>query len=494
MIFRAIARFCLLALLLSTALLAQKRALLSTAPSAQAKRQVRALDESSCPNQGGILNSISVPVNQPLTLYVYISEPSDVDENFDVSSLNNSVANAGDATEGFSATVTIPAGEQYSNAFTVIGNKVGQTFIQLASESGDYSTSETPIGPWTMNHNGQFFVDANPPAKSCLIDGTAEFSTNTNVLSTCGAAVAGVETDGVTQLLLRAAAGIPGTACFAISSSDSSDYQGSIQDFIKTTEGPASDGADYAFTYYTPPAYFGNSSDSRSVDMTFTFTPSEGNGNTTTLTGSLTVVRPPVLLLHGIWSGANTWIPAFKRNNAFYTTYPADYGSKSGDHFSVNEPMLQGWVKTTLNQFRGMGSGYAGTQVDVIAHSMGGILTRMYADSDQFQRPDNFYSGDIRRLVTLDTPHKGSSFANLAVSLHQALPFQTYWTVKAIGDITQGAVCDLAENSPALKSDLPETDLPAVAVTGTGGPIGQYIIGLEQISHTMCAFPTANSV
>ena len=40
-------------------------------------------------------------------------------------------------------------------------------------------------------------------------------------------------------------------------------------------------------------------------------------------------------------------------------------------------------------------------KVDIVAHSMGGLVVRAYAES-------NYYGGDIDQLVFLGTPHRGS--------------------------------------------------------------------------------------
>src|ERR1043165_8926263 len=108
-------------------------------------------------------------------------------------------------------------------------------------------------------------------------------------------------------------------------------------------------------------------------------------------------------------------------------------------------------------------------------HSMGGLLTRLYVESASFKRPDNLNSGDIHRLTTLDTPHFGSNFANLLVGLHRANSTKTESVVSSITDgglVTGGAVCDLAENSPALHGLAGGTPLAAQVITATGGPAG----------------------
>jgi pimeloyl-ACP methyl ester carboxylesterase len=462
--------FVLSFLLFASMSFGQKKAGLTTL--ASQKAAITHQSSASCPDQGGLLDSISVPINQPLQLSVFIFEPSTIDEVFDVSVDNPAIANAGDPTQGFLGEVTVPAGSQTSNPFTVLGSTIGEANVILQSLSGDFGTSVTPIGPWDVNPgNDSFpFVDANPPNSPCLITGSANLSTDPNVLANCGSPVYGLASDGVTQLLLRTAGGIPGTMCYAITSASSLD-QGSIQTGVLSTQsGP--NNYQYGFTSYTAPQYYGDTSDSRTVDVLFTFTPDQGNGNTTTIPGTLTVVRPPIMLLHGLWANAGSWNSNYARNDAFHTTYAGDYSATNGSSFSVNEPYVDQAVQIALSQFRQ--KQYAATQADVIAHSMGGILTRLYAGSNSFQQPSNYNQGDIRRLVTLDTPHFGSSFANLLVDLYQANPSKTVSTVSGLtgGSVTQGAVCDLAENSPALATLSGGTPLSSQVITATGGPAG----------------------
>lgn len=458
----------------------------ATAPITQTTDH-RIATTATCPNQGGLLDSISVAVGQPLTLFVHTGTPAPSGGwTFQVRSDNPSIVAAGDRLQGFLPTVVVPAGQQNSNAFTVFGTAVGQTTLRLTNLTAGGS-STTPMGAWDVNQAGNLkFADANPPWNSCLVSGSAEFSTDASVLSRCGTSISGVASDGVTQVLLRTISGLPGTACFSIGSSSALD-QGSVRDAVLPTQ--SSGALQYGFTFYSAPAYYGDSSTSRTVTINFSFTPNIGNGNTTSFQAPLTIVRPPVMLLHGLWSSSSAWSSVFNKNDGGHVTFAADYSATAGSNFSVNAPKVQDFISSTLNSLRS--HGYAATQVDVIAHSMGGILTRLYALSNQYRRPDNFNSGDVRRLISLDTPHKGSSFANLLVSLHQAAPLQTYLLGRVAGDITQGAVCDLAENSPALQG-LASTQLPSRAITGTGGPFPSYLIGFEQaLTSNVCVLSIA---
>src|SRR5581483_5765709 len=88
--------------------------------------------------------------------------------------------------------------------------------------------------------------------------------------------------------------------------------------------------------------------------------------------------------------------------------------------------------------------------------------------------------GDVHRIVTLDTPHGGSSFGNLLVVLHSQNPADLETTVQGLthGSVVNGAVCDLAENSPGLKPLSSATNVKSQIVTATGGPTGSYWDGV----------------
>jgi hypothetical protein len=110
---------------------------------------------------------------------------------------------------------------------------------------------------------------------------------------------------------------------------------------------------------------------------------------------------------------------------------------------------------------------------------MGGLLTRLFATTDEYYRPDNLNKGDVHRLITLDTPHFGTSFANLLVALHSVDPVDTENTVGNVVPLTppeppasviNGAVCDLAENSSALSTLSGGTGIASLVIEATGGP------------------------
>lgn len=430
-----------------------------------------------CPDQGGLLDSITVPVDQPLDLSVVIGAPAPKGGvRFNIFSSNATIVAAGDKRQGFIPTVTIPEGQTQSNTFTIFGISVGQTRLQLVPLSPGYGQGSFPLGAWDINKSNtgpdQKFLDANDPANSCRVAGSGQLSTAAATRATCGKAVKGVAADGVNSLLLRTASGLAGTACFEIVSTSSAD-QGKVQTPV-TGSSPVS-GLNYGFSYYTPPAFFGDAAETRNVEFEFSFTPNIGNGNTSRLRATLQVLRPPLVLVHGLWSDGAGWSEDFLKNTATRTSLAADYRATNASSFTANSTRVKDAVEraVTLSRKKGL----AATQADVAGHSMGGLLTRLYSDAQDYKRAENLDRGDVHRLVTLDTPHLGSSFANLLVSLHNVdakTATKVESTVRTLtgGSLTQGAVCDLAENSAGLAALNGGTSLRSQVITATGGPAG----------------------
>jgi hypothetical protein len=58
-------------------------------------------------------------------------------------------------------------------------------------------------------------------------------------------------------------------------------------------------------------------------------------------------------------------------------------------------------------------AGFACNRVDYICHSMGGCVARTAAEDPKFKVQQNYNKGYINKLITIDTPHNGSSLANL---------------------------------------------------------------------------------
>ncbi len=125
------------------------------------------------------------------------------------------------------------------------------------------------------------------------------------------------------------------------------------------------------------------------------------------------VVRTPVVLVHGIWSNrsAMTAVAWALKHTGQFEFYAVDYGSspkKSSQDMRTSVKYLAEGIERLLNRLDGRGIKVS--RVDVVAHSMGGLLSRLYIVGDGKSispHPDR-----VRRLVTLATPHGGSHVAD----------------------------------------------------------------------------------
>lgn len=430
-------------------------------------------DRGSCPNQGGALDSVSVPVNESIELVVLTPIPAgEGGASFQLSATNPEIVAVGDRTQSFLPIVTVPEGATQSNPFTVFGRTVGASQISATSLSPEFTGFTVPAGAWDVGPDGnRRFLDPNRfvDAANCRasID-SPELTDDEAILSDCGEVARGVAADGISRLLMRTRSGLQGVACFEIVNIGSSN-PGEISVPVKTAT--PIDGLFQASSYYKAPEAFEDEGLRREVEIEFSYTSAIGNGNTTRFRARLDIVRPPVILLHGLWSSGGAWSTFWQRNTPDFTTELGDYEATNGRSFSENSGEVRTFAAAAVEGSRE--KGYATTRADLLGHSMGGLLGRLYAQSPEHARPDNLGAGDLRRVLTLATPHYGSNFANLVVALHHSDDVQTQETIDSLlgEDIAGGAVCDLAENSPAL-AGIGATSLPANAVVATGGPEG----------------------
>ncbi|MEE2702537.1 MAG: alpha/beta fold hydrolase [Myxococcota bacterium] len=151
------------------------------------------------------------------------------------------------------------------------------------------------------------------------------------------------------------------------------------------------------------------------------------------LSKTLQLVKPALVLVHGISLSPASWVnfePEF-RNNRGFKTFTVDH---SGGAYTSGDPWWGGnsdihvcytavrgglaglvGVAEALDRFRtGHASAHAGLKiatqkVDLIGSSYGGLCSRWYVE----QAPD--YDDDVRKLITLGTPHRGVAATNMAV-------------------------------------------------------------------------------
>jgi pimeloyl-ACP methyl ester carboxylesterase len=343
-----------------------------------------------------------------------------------------------------------------------------------------------------------------------LLSGSA-VTTNVNVLASKGRVVEGTAADSASELVLRIPANAVGEQ-FTITVINDQGQQStsSIEDgglgaigttsftssqltvtAVSTTSGPV------AFAIYGSPLDFPrpqgqdvNSSD-RFISLQVLALDTKLSSET-----SVTLLRPPLVLIHGLWASPQSWsdfTPLI--TDPRWVISMADYSKVIGGQIKSYSPPVPSWAKgsiastpasalgfaynapTVLSQINGFITSFkngmnpanvvvAGVQADIVAHSMGGDITRTMPMLTKFYSPTTFALGFIHKVVTIGTPHWGSPLATMllnsnnecvrGVLTQSGSPSFSSVTFQN-GTTTTGGVADLRGNgfggalSPALQ-------------------------------------------
>ena len=204
--------------------------------------------------------------------------------------------------------------------------------------------------------------------------------------------------------------------------------------------------------------------------------------NQTIFSLPLEVYRAPILMVHGLWGSTSSFetIDNYIETNSYQLpllTLRADYESTNDYYFAINQFVVPSGINVLLNRARSLNISTG--KVDVIAHSMGGLISRYYLQSQAYQQKK-----DIHKLITLNTPHSGSPWGNLVNNITtQAGPIAnlTLSSLAVIaynGSLHNGAIEDLAINSSALNylntTTLNNGIVPTHVITTTSSPINEY--------------------
>ena len=277
--------------------------------------------------------------------------------------------------------------------------------------------------------------------------------------------------DGVTQILVKFTTDQSGLVSFE-KRDDLKTDRGSLtqQDGAGSAENLQTirEGSNFvAFALYTVPKQLPGAE----AKVKFVVKFAADAGGSATRSRELGLVRPPVVLVHGLWSNPDG---AFPDNGAGVRSFlkgagfkigVADYSGSNADHFTDNVGKVREAIRSVKQDYRD--KKIAITQVDVVAHSMGGLLTRLFVQGE-FRGSSTFGKGSVRRLITLGTPHYGSSLANLLVLLRGKSSFGIGLTGIASfikHPINRGAIDDLQLGSGALIA-IDTTPVRSFAVVG----------------------------
>jgi pimeloyl-ACP methyl ester carboxylesterase len=179
------------------------------------------------------------------------------------------------------------------------------------------------------------------------------------------------------------------------------------------------------------------------------------NGTSQTQSGTVQIVRPPLALIHGIWSNHTTWdffAPLVLPNgyDPRFQVLRVDYKGHNGDHIDNiikssdgSSPFDQ--LPEYLTLFKEQ-QNVAAVQFDVVGHSMGGLVTRDMALDPRFKAVENYNQGMVHKLITIGSPHNGSPLVN---QLNTSSPLCKA-ALGTQGDLVAGAVEDLSVGSVFL--------------------------------------------
>jgi len=384
-----------------------------------------------------------------------------------------------------------------------ISNNAGNNFIPTISLGPDgilhaiWDDESAARDVLYASRTGAVVIEGIDPNPALLIAG--DVSTLTDLLgSNYGSGVLGLAADGITRVLLRAT--VPGSGWVEFRLSDENGIASSVgtlrspggTEDVMTLLVPVEhlvDGRYMAFAVLKAPSDFvrgpaDGTLASRPIEVSAVYAPA-GGGDNLTSTRRLDLYRPPVLLLHGIWDSAQTWGWSLL-NDSRFLVHVANYKGSNAAPFTFNVNQAQLGISQAVKAMRRRS--IAVTQADAFGHSMGGLLLRMYAAGPSYQRDNDFRGGDIHKLVTVDTPHLGSTWANLLYPFFSNPVFGPFFESKAIDTghcFTCGAVADLREDGAAICA-LSAVHVPVHAFVGVGGS-DMISAGLE------ASFPTAVS-
>lgn len=380
------------------------------------------------------------------------------------------------------------------------------------------------------------------PSHSSLLSGPA-VTTNASLIPGNGRSVQGVAADGVTEVVVAVPANQVGDVCTLTVINDqnvpsslpvqdgalgalgdstfvSSQISGAA---VQTSYGP------FAFAVYRAPTDFardlgvgGNNymqgscggvtnTDDQLACRQVSIQAQDSGGNQSSL--PVTILRAPVILIHGLWGDWTTWSTFSPLITGVLTVDPrfyigrVNYGSQIGELINSSAPAYASYSKATgsalgfsynagvvlpqINQWiKNFKSGQnpanipvAAVQADIVAHSMGGNIARALVLQPGFLSDLNFGQGNIHKIITIDTPHLGSPIATDLVlfgqieSCLQGLLAQkgdfAFSSVTLSGQLVNGAMADLGglpvSNQPTALSQIAASGphfLPTALIVG----------------------------
>lgn len=398
-------------------------------------------------------------------------------------------------------------GEVFTVTYTVEDDQGGTQVISLPANfdagAGTVTLPEKGIkqviisgdtGEWDFFIDNVQFSPSGPvlidPVESQFLRGTT-ITTNTDILAHLGTQVNGVSADGITQVVVRIPAnqadesltvtvqdenggtGDPTAngGVFALGGDFHSAAASLDVTAVDTVDGPM------AFAIYRSPLNFSRGSqDTSAATRKVTVQVQSNDVPNFTTSVDVSVFRPPVVLVHGLWDNPASWgnfAPLVNDpSNRFFIrradynvvvpgitasdpSYLSSYVNLNNVHanalgFAFNATQVDTQIRQFISDFK-HANNIAAVQADVVGHSMGGDVSRTLPLQQGFLSDDTYGFGPIDKLITIGTPHLGSPLAtgllqdaNACTRRLMALNGNvSFRTVTVGGGAVNGAVGDL---------------------------------------------------
>jgi PKD repeat protein/pimeloyl-ACP methyl ester carboxylesterase len=172
------------------------------------------------------------------------------------------------------------------------------------------------------------------------------------------------------------------------------------------------------------------------------------------------IYRTPVAFVHGLKGNQGTFA-TLTSDLLLFNRYPTaqgllsgspllfriDYNSTSLQRFNVNRDVVPNAIDAVVIQ--AINQGYSCGKAAVFGHSMGGVLSRLYLQSLN----SRVYRGDLNRLVSVNTPHRGTQLANYCTQFPPNGACGSAFSLLALGAWANpvGAILDLRVNSTPIR-------------------------------------------
>jgi triacylglycerol esterase/lipase EstA (alpha/beta hydrolase family) len=348
------------------------------------------------------------------------------------------------------------------------------------------------------------------PVVAHLLSGPA-ITTNVNAIAAATTGfVQGASADGTTQIVLR----IPATSVGQTFTITVINDQGQTSTSVANDGGVMALGASLstlassltvnavstlqgaeAFAIYRGPVNFSRGTqDDNLTTRSVSLSAASTSGTTST---PVTVARPPVVLVHGLWGDASSFAnftplitdSNFSINYAVYdslitgiTSTVPTFSSTIDSTIAANSLGFGYNAPGVLTQVNNFIAGYrttnnvAAVKADLVTHSMGGDISRTMLLLKNFLANNTFGAGPINKLITVATPHLGTPVAADLVSSSNTCVRNT---LAGYGDIALQSVTFSGRTAHGAVLDL-EGD-------GFGGSLSGALKNLKAVQ----PFPTA---